>query len=497
MKIVTPTEANTLIQKMIANGKDGVIDIGFKPDYRLDTTGLADVISTMGWSTNDVETGSYILDKENKPYIFVNIFKVDWYGNVVDYDFPNLGNTINDVNFRWNSNLAYTVNVTGGTKVSLKELWVCPDYECNLKIAWGDNNNVEETSTTASEISHTYTNDGTYTIFIQGDIINSSNTGRYNDNIVSIHFVKPLTIYSTWGLFRNFRALETVIGTVKPKVYSQSTLRHLFNECPNITNIKGFRLELPTTFLRTSATPNSFQQVFGDGCQADYDKKATLIKDFNIINHDRNAIINLDSAFQKSNINIMPFHLFGKNVQNGYHAFKNSPKISYIPQDTFNELTNGEEMFYCDGDGSELMVSPLTTFNKLQSAPGMFGNRTMTFSDIKTVFESLPENTNLQRGKTGVSVVDNVNPSNCCITFSFNPLEPNIKRKLIEYFNLNTTAMINYHNNNKTYYGSSVNVDKTWDGGWYPIYNTFYGHSWDCNNSKKWWVNFRQSYNYS
>lgn len=40
-------------------------------------------------------------------------------------------------------------------------------------------------------------------------------------------------------------------------------------------------------------------------------------------------------------------------------------------------------------------------------------------------------------------------------------------------------------------------MNKLWDGGWYPMYFTHYGDSWDYNNHKGWFVNFRNPYNFT
>lgn len=111
-------------------------------------------------------------------------------------------------------------------------------------------------------------------------------------------------------------------------------------------------------------------------------------------------------------------------------------------------------MFYCNPDvASPITVSHNLKFPNLTKAAGMFGNRAMSFNDIKTIFESLPKNPNPLRGRTGNTRVDDVSPSDYSITFSFDPNEPNIKQKLVKYFNLNTTAMTSWHKANDTYYG--------------------------------------------
>jgi hypothetical protein len=72
---------------------------------------------------------------------------------------------------------------------------------------------------------------------------------------------------------------------------------------------------------------------------------------------------------------------------------------------------------------------------------------------------------------------------------------------LIKYFNLNTTACKQWHSKhgaaqNNSWQSNQTILKKDWDGGWYPINFTYYGPSWDCNNHKGWWVNFRNPNNY-
>ena len=57
--------------------------------------------------------------------------------------------------------------------------------------------------------------------------------------------------------------------------------------------------------------------------------------------------------------------------------------------------------------------------------------------------------------------------------------------------------MENWHKANDVYYGEPVVIENTWDGGWYPIYYAQYGYSWDYNNYKGWFVNFRNPYNFT
>lgn len=160
-------------------------------------------------------------------------------------------------------------------------------------------------------------------------------------------------------------------------------------------------------------------------------------------------------------------------------------------------------MFYCNPNvASPLTISHNLKFPNLINGAGMFGNRALSFKDIKTIFESLPKNPNPLKGRTGNSILDGVveigaSPSQYAITFSFDPNEPNIKQKLVKYFNLNTKVMENWHKNNNVYYGEEYPVNDYWDGGWYPIYFAQYGNSWDYNNHKGWFVNFRNPYNHT
>ena len=85
-------------------------------------------------------------------------------------------------------------------------------------------------------------------------------------------------------------------------------------------------------------------------------------------------------------------------------------------------------MFYCNPDvASPISISHNLKFPNLINGAGMFGNRALTFNEIKQIFESLPKNPNPLRGGTGNTIVDNVSPSDYSITFSFDRNEPNIK----------------------------------------------------------------------
>lgn len=74
----------------------------------------------------------------------------------------------------------------------------------------------------------------------------------------------------------------------------------------------------------------------------------------------------------------------------------------------------------------------------------------------------------------------------------FDPNEENIREKITNYFKLNSEDLIKAHTN---YNSNHTSVD--WDGGWYPIYNTYYGHTWCYNLPNGWAVNFRLPHNYN
>lgn len=72
--------------------------IGLKPDYRVDATGLASLISLLGLTDEtDLEGGGY---QVANPLIYVNIRKVDWDGEVVNWDFPDMGQVTATEDFR-------------------------------------------------------------------------------------------------------------------------------------------------------------------------------------------------------------------------------------------------------------------------------------------------------------------------------------------------------------------------------------------------------------
>lgn len=498
MKIVSPTKATQILQQIVSEGKGGEVTIGLKPDYRVDTTGLASLISLLGLTEEtDIEGGGYCV---GSPSINVNIRKVDWDGFIVNWDFPDMGQVTAEEEFRNQSSLAMTVNVDAGTTVNLRTNFNTPDNE-NIQVSWGDSDTILSYNTGTSDnqtaLTHTYTNAGKYTIFVKGKLI--AGTTRNNDTVTTaIHLIKPIVIAATMGIFAMYEKLTDILGTVILKGNS-STISHFFYNNKIIRNVKGLKLVFPDTSIQGNKIL-SLKHFFGAGCNDNSpDIKADLINDIQLINFDRNSIENIDTAFISSGINMFPQKWMGKNVSNGYQAFKNCPKIQYIPYQQFRHLTNGEEMFYCNApllnDESLRFRITKSPFSNLTNGKGMFGNRQMSFNEIKMIFESLPNNPNPVKGGTGFSAVDGNPVSDYAITFCFDPNEKNIKEKLIEYFKLNTEIIIHWHKN----YDAVDKGNRTetyWDGGWYPIYNTHYGHSWDCNNDKGWFVNFRLPHNF-
>ena len=86
------------MQQIVSEGKGGEVTIGLKPDYRVDTTGLASLISLLGLTEEtDIEGGGYCV---GSPSINVNIRKVDWDGFIVNWDFPDMGQVTAEEEFR-------------------------------------------------------------------------------------------------------------------------------------------------------------------------------------------------------------------------------------------------------------------------------------------------------------------------------------------------------------------------------------------------------------
>ena len=351
-----------------------------------------------------------------------------------------------------------TVNVDAGTTVNLRTNFNALDDE-NILVSWGDSDTITSYNTgneeNQTDLSHTYTNAGTYTIFVKGNFISS--TTRNNDTVTTaLHFIKPIMIQGKQGILAMYEKLTDVIGTIILEGNS-TEISYLFFNNKNITNVKGLKIVFPDVCVDGDKI-TSLKHVFGGGCQeSSPETKANLINDIQLINFDRNSIKNIDTAFISSGINMYPQKWMGKNVSNGYQAFKNCPKIQYVPYSYFRHLTNGFEMFYCNApllnDESSRFCITKSPFSNLTNGAGMFGNRQMSFNEIKMIFESLPNNPNPVKGGTGFSKVDETSVSDYAITFCFDPDEKNIKEKLIEYFKLNTEIIINWHKANDTYYG--------------------------------------------
>ena len=501
MKIVSPTKATQILQQLIEVGKSGEVTIGLKPDYRVDTTGLASLISLLGLTDEtDLEGGGY---QVANPLIYVNIRKVDWDGEVVNWDFPDMGQVTATEDFRNQSSLAMTVNVGAGTTVNLRTNFITPDNEI-IYVSWGDDDSISTYNTGTEEnqtnLTHVYNTAGTYTIFVKGKLVKTTVPGpsKTTDTVTTaLHFIKPTVIVDgSMGILGVYEKLTDIIGTIILEG-TGTVISNLFVLNKNIANVKGLKLVFPDTCVN-GRNITSINAMFGMGCQENPILKANLINDVQLINYNRHAITRINTAFFTSAITEFPYRWFGKNVQTASQTFKNCGNLQFVPSGFFENITQANEMFYCNPDvASPITVSHNLKFPNLTKAAGMFGNRAMSFNDIKTIFESLPKNPNPLRGRTGNTRVDDVSPSDYSITFSFDPNEPNIKQKLVKYFNLNTTAMTTWHKANDTYYGQAIDMNKLWDGGWYPMYFTHYGDSWDYNNHKGWFVNFRNPYNFT
>ena len=312
--------------------------IGLKPDYRVDATGLASLISLLGLTDKtDLEGGGYHVAN---PLINVNIRKVDWDGEVVNWDFPDMGQVTATEDFRNESSLAMTVNVEAGTTVNLRTNFNTP-YNEVIYVSWGDDDSISTYNTGAesnvTELTHTYTTDGTYTIFVKGKLIES--TTRNNDTVTTaLHFIKPIVIQGSMGILAMYEKLTDVIGTIILKGNSTS-FSHLFYKNKNITNVKGLKIVFPDVCIDGNKI-TSIKHVFGEECQVSSPEiKANLVNDIQLINFDRHAIENIDTAFFTSGINEYPHKWIGKNVSNGYQAFKNCGNLQFIPSGFFENLT--------------------------------------------------------------------------------------------------------------------------------------------------------------
>lgn len=530
MKIVSPTKAAQILEELIEKGKATEVTFCFRPDYRLDTEGVQKFLQIINVQKPDLDIGGYMIDQEGKPFITINLVKVDWDGEVVKYNFPDMGQAISDSDFRSSSNVAYTVEVEENETVDLKRFFTPPTLSEYVNIAWGDTEQIESKDVT-SDLTHTYTIAGTYTIFIKGNLIKTtrscSTVEEYEQKkqdtsaLRVIHFIKPLVLQSTWQAFSTMPNLHTIIGTVICRGRARANMNILFKGSHKLENIKGLKFVLNINHDSTERHWKS-DEFLGGGVKGESNPsfRTKLLKDFRAINFDKEDVTSLDNFCPMCDIEVLPNWLFGKNVVNAYRAFEDCPNITYIPGNQFEKLETAYEMFQCRPnvsaddtgslEGAKLTVSSNIKFSNLKKGFGMFSNRLLSFEDIKAIFESLPENPHPPSIGSGVNRVDGIdsnemNGSNSgadyCITFSFDKNEPGIKEKLIEYFNLNTAAIQQWHEESgygkqMSYESNETVLDKDWDGGWYPINFTYYGSSWDCNNHKSWWVNFRNPNNY-
>jgi hypothetical protein len=173
MKIVSPTKAAQILEELIAKGKPTEVTFGFRPDYRLDSQGVQRFLQIINVQKPDLDIGGYMIDQDGKPFITINLAKVDWDGEIVTYNFPDMGMAISDSDFRASSNVAYTVEVEANETVDLKRFFIPPTLSEIVQIAWGDNDNIE-TKDVTTDLTHTYTTAGLYTIFIKGNLIKTT-----------------------------------------------------------------------------------------------------------------------------------------------------------------------------------------------------------------------------------------------------------------------------------------------------------------------------------
>lgn len=532
MKIVSPTKAAQILEELIDKGKPTEVTFGFRPDYRLDTQGIQSFIDILNIQNPVLDIGGYTIDLDGIPFITINLVKVDWDGDIIDYNFPDLGMAISDSDFRSSCNVAYTVEVAENEIVDLKRFFIPPTLSEIVQIAWGQNDDIE-TKDVTSDLTHTYTTAGLYTIFIKGNVIKSSRScstvEQYNQKnsdttaLRVIHLIKPLVLQSTWQAFSTFPNLHTIIGTVICRGRARANMNILFKNSHKLENIKGLKFVLSINY-ESQQKPFRSDEFIGGGVKgvSDPSLRTKILKDFRAINFDKEDVTSLDNFCPMCDIDTLPNWLFGKNVVNAFRAFEDCPNINYIPAGQFDNLESAYEMFQCRPNvsaddagslkGAKMTVSKDFGLPSLKKGFGMFSNRLLSFEDIKTIFESLPKNPNRPSGRTGFNRTDGIDSpelngeggtsgAEYCITFSFDKNEPNIKQKLIKYFNLNTRACQQWHSNhgaanNTSWQSNQTVLQKDWDGGWYPINFTYYGSSWDCNNHKGWWVNFRNPNNY-
>lgn len=478
----------------------GILNVKLYPDYQVDAEVLESLKTLLVCSEEDLIRGNFFI-KDKKIQVKTNF--IDWNENIVDFVFPDMGKAIQDEKFRHDSSLAITINVEAGQSFAINTLFT-PISNVSCIVAWGDLDNQIEIVTGQSDFSHTYETAGKYTIFIKGMIYDTTrNPGIAKENSIEvIHFIKPHIFSNSLYTFCNLPNLTDIIGKIN-LASDASGINHIFYESKNIKNFKGLNIIIPNKHKITS-----IKQMFGGSLnETNMDFREKSFDDFrsSLVNFDKNSITNIDNSFWFSNITKLPLKWFGKNVTNAYQAFKNCPKLEKINKNIFENLEDAHEMFYCDtyclpnDKAAPIHISKDVKFPSIKKASGMFGNRVMTFEEIKQFFESLPANPNPYKGIYGFNKFDgsgvygdDVSIGNYAITFCFDPNEENIREKITDYFKLNSEDLIKAHMN----YNSNL-TSEDWDGGWYPIYNTYYGHTWCYNLPNGWAVNFRLPHNYN
>ena len=115
-----------------------------------------------------------------------------------------------------------------------------------------------------------------------------------------------LLIYALWPwLFPNAVYTGLVIGTIILKGNS-TVISHLFYNNKKITNVKGLKIVFPDVCIDGDKI-TSIKHVFGAGCQdSSPEIKANLVNDIQLVNFDRHAIENIDTAFFTSGIDEYP-----------------------------------------------------------------------------------------------------------------------------------------------------------------------------------------------
>lgn len=200
-----------------------------------------------------------------------------------------------------------TVNVGAGTTVNLRTNFNTP-YDEDIYVSWGDSDSISTfntgTAENVTELTHVYNTAGTYTIFIKGKLIES--TTRNNDTVTTaLHFIKPIVIQGSMGILAMYEKLTDVIGTIILKGNS-TVISHLFYNNKKITNVKGLKIVFPDVCIDGDKI-TSIKHVFGAGCQdSSPEIKANLVNDIQLVNFDRHAIENIDTAFFTSGIDEYP-----------------------------------------------------------------------------------------------------------------------------------------------------------------------------------------------